>query len=126
MDSEDKNVNTSGGVDREAIDKVRKDIEDNQIMAVLAYIIFFIPLLVASKSRFAMYHANQGLLLFITAVIVNIVGTIIPIYGWLIILPLGNLAILVLAIVGIIHSANGDEKPLPLIGNFKLIKVPES
>jgi hypothetical protein len=33
----------------------------NKVMAILAYIIFFIPLLAARDSHFAMYHANQGL-----------------------------------------------------------------
>jgi hypothetical protein len=34
------------------------DVQRNKGMAVLAYIIFFIPLLAARDSKFAMYHAN--------------------------------------------------------------------
>ncbi|MFS0862372.1 hypothetical protein AB3M96_06680 [Fredinandcohnia sp. 179-A 10B2 NHS] len=91
-------------------------------MAILAYIIFFLPLLAARESTFAMYHANQGLLLFLLAVGINIVGTIIPFIGWMIILPLGNLLVLALAILGIINAAKGDEKPLPILGKYRLIK----
>ncbi|WP_412966800.1 DUF4870 domain-containing protein [Fredinandcohnia sp. 179-A 10B2 NHS] len=99
-----------------------KDVEDNKVMAILAYIIFFLPLLAARESTFAMYHANQGLLLFLLAVGINIVGTIIPFIGWMIILPLGNLLVLALAILGIINAAKGDEKPLPILGKYRLIK----
>lgn len=97
------------------------DIEKNKVMALLAYIIFLIPLLAAKDSRFAMYHANQGLVLFLFAVAVNVIGGIVPFVGWLLILPLGNLFVFVLAILGIINAAKGEAKPLPLIGGIKII-----
>jgi len=99
----------------------KEDIEKNKGMAILAYIIFLIPLLAAKDSKFAMYHANQGLVLFLLALAVNVVGGIIPFIGWFIILPLGNLLVVVLAILGIINAAKGETKPLPLIGGFKLL-----
>ncbi|WP_181349671.1 DUF4870 domain-containing protein [Thalassobacillus sp. CUG 92003] len=104
---------------------INQDAEDNKGMGILAYIIFFIPLLAAKESKFAMYHANQGLLLLLTAVGVNVVGTIIPIIGWLFILPFGNLLVFILAIIGIISAAKGEMKPLPVIGKYTLIKTPE-
>ncbi|SEC47105.1 hypothetical protein [Paenibacillus sp. GP183] len=97
------------------------DVQSNKGMAVLAYIIFFIPLLAAKDSRFAMYHANQGLVLFLGAVASNIVLGMIPIIGW-ILLPFANLAILVFAIIGIINAANGRNKPLPLIGGINILR----
>lgn len=99
------------------------DVEKNKVMGILAYILFFIPLLAAKESKFAMYHANQGLILFLAALIINVVGTIIPIIGWLILIPVGDLAILIWAILGIIKAAGGKIAPLPLIGKFNLIKV---
>ena len=98
------------------------DLDKNKVYGVLAYIIFFIPMLVAKDSKFAMYHANQGLILFLAALIVNVAGSIIPFIGWFIILPLGDLAILGLVIMGIIKAANGQMAPLPLIGKFNIIK----
>ena len=92
------------------------DVESNKVMAILAYIIFFIPLIAAKDSNFAVYHATQGLVLFLTAVAVNVIGSIIPIIGWFFILTLGNLAVLILAVLGIINAAKGLMKPLPLIG----------
>lgn len=99
-----------------------QDVEKNKAMAILAYIIFFIPLIAARDSRFAMYHANQGLVLFLAAVVINIVGGIIPFIGWFLILPFGWIAVLVFAIIGIINSSKGEMKPLPLIGGISIIK----
>ena len=99
-----------------AENKQKKD--KNTGMAVVAYIIFFIPLLTDAKNDpFVKYHVKQGLVLFICAVVVWLIVSIIPFLGW-IIAPLLNIAILVLAIIGIINAVNGVEKPLPLIGSF--------
>ncbi len=100
------------------------DVEKNRGMAVLAYILFFVPLLAAKDSRFAMYHANQGLLLLLAAIAVNVIGGVIPVLGWLIILPLGNLAVFILLVIGIVRSAGGQAKPLPFIGEINIIPLP--
>lgn len=103
-----------------------KDVEDNKAMAIIGYILpilFFIPLVTEAKnSPFAKFHANQQLNLLLVAIAVNIVGTIIPILGWFIILPFGSLALIVIAIIGIMNAAKGEMKALPLIGGFSLIK----
>jgi uncharacterized membrane protein len=99
-----------------------QDVEKNKVMAILAYIIFFIPLIAARESKFAMYHANQGLVLFLAAVVINIVGGLIPFIGWFLILPFGWIAVLVFAIIGIINASKGEVKPLPLIGGIIIIK----
>jgi uncharacterized membrane protein len=100
----------------------QSDAEKNKGVAILAYIIFFIPLLAAKESPFAMYHANQGLVLFLAAVALNILGGMIPFIGWFLILPIGNLLILVLAIIGIMNAAKGATKPLPIIGGISILK----
>jgi len=100
----------------------KEDAEKNKAMAIIAYIIFFVPLLAARDSKFAMYHANQGLNLFLLAVAVSVVGAIIPFLGWFIILPFGHLAVLIFVIMGIINASKGEMKPLPLIGKIELIK----
>lgn len=97
------------------------DIQSNKGMAIIAYILFFIPLIAAKDSKFAWYHANQGLTLLLTAVILNVVLGIIPIIGW-ILLPLANLGVFVLAILGIVAAAQGQVKPLPIIGGYTLLK----
>lgn len=100
----------------------KADVDKNKAMGILAYIIFFIPLIAAKDSKFAMFHANQGLVLFLLAVAIYIVGSFIPIIGWFFIIPVGQIAVLVLAIIGIINAAKGEMKQLPLIGKFEIIK----
>lgn len=97
------------------------DVDRNKGIAAVAYILFFLPLIVAKDSKYALYHANQGLTLFLAAVAVNIVLGFIPILGW-ILLPFANLAVLVLAILGIIAASQGQVKPLPFIGQYTLLK----
>lgn len=104
----------------------KADVEKNKAMAIVGYIIpilFFIPLISDGKnSPFAKFHANQQLVLLIAAVVINIVGGIIPFLGWFIILPLGCIFLLVVAIMGIINASKGEMKKLPLIGGIEIIK----
>lgn len=97
-----------------------QDIENNKIMAVLAYIIFLIPLFAAKDSKFAKFHTNQGLVLFLAGIIASVVA-VIPVIGW-IIAPLAGIAITVLAVIGIINALNGKAKELPVIGKYKILK----
>ena len=97
-----------------------QDIEKNKVMAVLAYILFFIPLLAAKDSKFARFHTNQGLVLFLGGIIASVVA-VIPVIGW-IIAPIVGLVITVLAVIGIINALNGRAKELPVIGKFKILK----
>jgi uncharacterized membrane protein len=122
-----------------------QDAEKNKLFGILAYIpfLFLIPLFAAPDSKFSKYHANQGLLLTIVAVILWIVQKIITSiiaraalknfynnpFGYaadgglavtLISLVVWGI-ITVLAIIGIIAANKGECKPLPIIGNFNLI-----
>ena len=63
-----------------------QDINDNKGMSVLAYIgiLFLIPLLACPNSRFARYHTNQGLVLFLLELAIGVVTSIfafIPVIG---------------------------------------------
>lgn len=81
-------------------------------MAIVAYFIFFVPLLTDAKNDpFVKFHVKQGLTLFIAGFIISILSWM-PIVRWL------NAAIIILLIVGVMNAANGREKPLPLIGRF--------
>ena len=89
-------------------------------MAVLAYIIFLIPLVSAKDSNFARFHTNQGIVLVIAAVVSAIIAAI-PVIGW-IIAPVIGIAVTVLAVIGILNALNGKAKELPLIGKFRILK----
>jgi len=60
--------------------------------------------------------------LFLTALVVYIIGIVVPFIGWFVILPLGMVVVLIFAILGIINAAGGQMKPLPVIGKFQIIK----
>jgi uncharacterized membrane protein len=99
------------------------DIEKNKGIAAITYILFFLPYLVAPQSKFAMYHANQSLILLIVSVVGGTVLGIIPLLGWAL-LPLFWIATFVLWLIGIINALNGKMKPLPLIGNYTILPQP--
>ena len=95
-----------------------KQASDNKVMALLSYlgILVLIPLLTAKEDKFVRFHAKQGLVLLVAVIAVNMIG-IIPFLGQPIAF-VGDLACLVLTVMGIINVLNGEEKPLPLIGQF--------
>lgn len=89
----------------------------NTGMAVVAYIIFFLPLLTeAKKDPFVKYHVKQGLALFLAGIVTRII-VYIPIIGWVLVWPF-NVLLFILFIIGIMHALNNEQKPLPIIGKF--------
>ena len=108
---------------------VAEDIEKNRAFAILSYlwILFVVGLIAAPNSKYAKYHANQGLVLFLASVIAAVSCTVIgfiPFVNFTLVIavPLLWAGWLVLAILGIVNAAGGHFKPLPLIGHFELIK----
>ncbi|HHX38257.1 MAG TPA: zinc-ribbon domain-containing protein [Clostridiaceae bacterium] len=109
------------------------DIQQNKVMAVLSYIgiLVLIPIFAAKESRFARFHANQGLVLAIAEVaygiIYAILNSILLSISWRLmfistILSLVYIAFLVFAILGIVNAASGRAKELPLIGKLRILK----
>jgi uncharacterized membrane protein len=95
--------------------------ENNKWICVLAYIIFFIPIIIDSKNEEYKFHANQGFNLLLLSIIISLVGILLPFIGWFIILPLGGLFCFILAVIGVINAINEKMKELPLIGKYRLI-----
>jgi uncharacterized membrane protein len=103
----------------EAIKTKSADAEKYRGMAILAYVIFFLPLLTDAKDNpYVKFHVKQGLIVFLAGIAVSVVGSIIPVLGWLIILPFGSLLVMVLWVMGIINAVNGEKKELPIIGKY--------
>lgn len=85
-------------------------------MAVVAYILFFVPLLTDSKNDpFVMFHVKQGLVLLIAWIGVSILSWV-PVVG--LFAGLLNIALFVLWIIGILNAINGQKKELPVIGQY--------
>jgi uncharacterized membrane protein len=93
-----------------------EDIEKGKGMAWLSYIgiLWLIPLLAMKDNAFCKFHVKQGIMLTLYGVAVGIVGGAIPFLGWFIVAPVGSIAILVLAIMGIINSLGGKLWVCPL------------
>lgn len=109
------------------------DIAQNKAVSVIAYIswLVLIPLFTAKKSRFARFHTNQGLVLWLLSIgwgiaqsIISFILLAISYYLEPVVSLLGlvNIVFLVFMIIGIVNAAQGKAKELPLIGKIKLIK----
>lgn len=96
------------------------DVNKNKLMAVLAYIgpLVIIPILVAKDSKFAKFHANQGLILFLIALVCSLL-TKLKLLGWL--FSVCGAVVFILAVVGIIYACQGKAKELPVVGNWKIL-----
>ena len=107
-----------------------QDINANKPMGILSHIgiLVLVPIFTARESRFAMFHAEQGITLCIGAHIIaflSIIFGLIPVVGWVFSLLFGlvGLALLVLMIIGIVNAANGQAKQIPVLGKIRLIKL---
>ena len=100
--------------------KLLKEEGTDRVLAVLAYLglLVFVPILSGSKSEFVRFHANQGLVLFICSVLWNALNWILSRFVWFMdvgIISLGdllgivNLALVVLAIVGIVNACKSKK-----------------
>ncbi len=98
-----------------------EDIEKNKTVAALAYLIFFLPLIVCPESKYGRFHANQGLLLAIVGFAGGFILSMIPILGW-ILLPFFYIALAVFFVIGLMNGFKGIAKPLPIFGKFEIIK----
>ncbi len=102
-----------------------KKADEDKIFAFLCYLISIIGVVIvlatkSERSPFSIYHAKQGLVLFIAWIITWIIGlilAIIPIIGWIIYVVLW-ICMLLLWIVGMVNSLTGKMRPLPVIGSF--------
>lgn len=116
----------------------KADISANKVYAILAYIGFLVlvPLIAVPKSKFARFHANQGLVLLIGEVAYNIVRSVLvyvlrlTMWGPLRIVYNAvkfatgavGLVFVVFAVIGIVNAAQGIAKELPLVGKVKILK----
>jgi uncharacterized membrane protein len=88
----------------------------NTTMAIIAYFLFFVPLLTDAKNDpFVKFHVKQSLGLLLTWVLWNIITSYIFLFGLEILV---SLAFLVLWIMGLVKAAQGKQEALPVVGSF--------
>ena len=128
----------------------KTDIEAGKGMGVLSYIIPLIPFFAEKKNKFVVYHAKQGMNLFIVSIayiiLYAILAAVIKVDGncgygylgnfaeslgitcevtpWWITWPLNiiGLGITILAIMGIVYVCQGKAKELPIINKIRIFK----
>ena len=103
----------------------RADIDANRKLTVLSYISFLavVPLIAASESKYARFHATQGLLLAaveaLCALILRIPDSL-PLIGWIFVLIrwILNIVFVYLSLFGIKSVLEGTAKELPFLGKY--------
>jgi len=95
-----------------------KDAEDNKVIAAIGYvwILCLIPLFGKKGSKFAQFHAKQGLVLLVGWFLLWVVGWI-PVLGWLVMMA-GSITILVLSVLGILNALQGKYWEMPVLGEY--------
>lgn len=96
-----------------------QDIVENRQFAVVSYLypLSVVVLLAKHKSKFARFHASQGMILFLLAFAFLFTPVVVQI-------PV-QLLIFAAIVVGIFQASNGFYYKLPLIYNLTLGKLPE-
>lgn len=103
----------------------RADVSANKVLAMIPYLIgwfgILITLLAAGTSPYAGFHVRQALKIQICVTLVAIVGSIIPILGWLAIGVVGIIA-LVINIICFFSVCKGEAKEPPIVSNLAFLK----
>lgn len=111
-----------------------EDVKRNKVMAVLSYIgiLVLVPLLAGNKaSEYLRHHLNQGLILWVASLIVDIVTEgrflgyrLLYHHGWglSVLGDIISLVLFILAICGIVSACKGTKNPLPVVGNICIFK----
>jgi uncharacterized membrane protein len=109
------------------------DAQENKWMGILAYLgpLVFVPMFAAKNSKFARFHTVQGFNLFLLDIAYGIVAGVLNAIFFAIFWGTGlifsmlfsfiSIAILVLAIIGIVNAAQGNKKELPIIGKLRIL-----
>ena len=121
---------------KEEIHVSQDDIKYNRWKCVFAYlgILVLIPMLNMKISRFAKFHANQGLVIFLGEVLLLLLNYVVKYTVWFSLESLGVLWILdllfatvelllgMLCIAGIYYVMKGRCVSLPVVGRIQVIR----
>ena len=107
----------------------RSDIYGNRLLALVSYLWIgcLVPKFLLKGSRYAAFHADQGLTLAAFGTVITLVLKLlgkIPVIGIIfrLLRVIVIIACLLLSLVGILNCLNGKAKELPFIGVFRITK----
>ena len=100
------------------LQKESQEVLEGKAYAILAYlwILCLVPLILKKDNKFALFHARQGLVLFIGELVMGLVG-IIPVLGWLVAF-FGTILFGVMSLVGIVQVLQGNFWKMPVAGDI--------
>ena len=118
-------------LDTPEIEVSEQDVSSNRVFGILSYIgiLWLVGLLAAKDSVYAKFHANQGLVLFLGEIALNVVFGVLTvilsklnlgIVGMLL-QPAVNLLPIAYMVFGIVFASKGKAKELPFIGQIHLL-----
>lgn len=116
---------------------LEQDIKDGKGMSVLSYfgLLILIPLFIPKyrENPYVRFHMNQGAIILILSVAINLIGEILCailklialgfVAGVLgVVIDILQVLIFVLMVIGIVNVVNGRAKDLPVVGGIRIIK----
>lgn len=103
----------------------KEEIDTGKGMAIVCYfnLLVIIPLLFEKSNNFVRYHINQGLSLCLFTIVTGVIKLMLNdflLYSYIFAILMA-LLIIIMVVIGIKNVCSGEEKPLPIIGNFNLL-----
>jgi len=95
------------------------------IVAYLTWVGLVIAFVMGEREQ-SKFHLNQSLVIWVAGTLATVVSEIlgwIPLVGWIVDLAMGivGLFCVVCWFIGWIAAIHGEEKPVPFLGQFKLL-----
>lgn len=111
----------------------QEDISENRGICFFAYlsILVLVPLFANPKSKYARFHSNQGLILFLCSAVLSLAQAVVSVLSKLAfslfgifgaVITILQLCLTALAIIGLVNVYHNRAKELPLIGSIRLLK----
>ena len=101
------------------------DISQNKVLAMIPYLMgwigILITLLAAGTSPYAGFHVRQALKIQVCFTLATLIGTIIPVLGWIAIGIL-SIVVLVINIICFFSVCKGEAKEPPVVSKFAFLK----
>lgn len=103
----------------------KEEIDTGKGMAIVCYLnlLVIIPLIFEKNNNFVRYHINQGLSLCLFTIVTGVIKLMLNdflLYSYIFAILMA-LLIIIMVVIGIKNVCSGEEKPLPIIGNFNLL-----
>ena len=105
------------------------DIAENKAAAAFSYfgVLVIVPLFMAKGSKYARWHAGQGLGLLAASIAYSVLAGLLLSVSWefyyvLRIARLAWLAFPLLSVLGAVNAINGKAAELPVTGRIRLLK----